>query len=324
MPDADDTAGALLALANLRQRGLHREDPGVGCTNFSFGRNEAPTESPTSPRPKLKFVHPTPSCATDSGEGHAPGFPGADETASVLAGVRWLVDLQNRDGGWPTFCRGWGKLPFDRSGADLTAHVLRAFLASRPVSEQSRDAVHCGSMPLPPVTRAITRGIQYLQTCQRSDGSWVPLWFGNQHVPNDENPTFGTARVLLAYRDLDLLNSSQARRGLAWLGGAQNPDGGWGGAAGTPSTVEETALAVEALANPTDDASALEAQRRGVGWLLQRIENGEWKKPSPIGLYFAKLWYFEKLYPQIFTVAALGRARRVLAPQWFPTSAHAH
>src|SRR5207253_7825297 len=38
----------------------------------------------------------------------------------------WLLRLQNRVGGWPTFCRGWGKLPFDRSGADLTAHVLRA------------------------------------------------------------------------------------------------------------------------------------------------------------------------------------------------------
>ncbi len=37
--------------------------------------------------------------------------------------------LQNRDGGWPTFCRGWGQLPFDRSGCDLTAHALRASAA---------------------------------------------------------------------------------------------------------------------------------------------------------------------------------------------------
>ncbi len=36
-------------------------------------------------------------------------------------------------------------------------------------------------------------------------------------------------------------------------------------------------------------------------------EAGTWKKPTPIGFYFAKLWYFEKLYPMIFTVAALGR-----------------
>ena len=33
--------------------------------------------------------------------------------------IEWLLNLQNRDGGWPTFCRGWGTLPFDRSGSDL-------------------------------------------------------------------------------------------------------------------------------------------------------------------------------------------------------------
>jgi hypothetical protein len=31
---------------------------------------------------------------------------------------------------------------------------------------------------------------------------------------------------------------------------------------------------------------------------------------SPIGFYFAKLWYFEKLYPLIFfTVSALSQVR---------------
>src|SRR5205814_5887185 len=34
-----------------------------------------------------------------------------DEAAA--AGVSWLLDLQNSDGGWPTFCRGWGTMPFD-------------------------------------------------------------------------------------------------------------------------------------------------------------------------------------------------------------------
>ena len=77
------------------------------------------------------------------------GVPDADDTPGTLlalrslepddetrraaaAGIRWLLDLQNRDGGMPTFCRGWGALPFDRSGADLTAHAVRAWLAWRP------------------------------------------------------------------------------------------------------------------------------------------------------------------------------------------------
>ena len=49
----------------------------------------------------------------------------------------------------------------------------------------------------------------------------------------------------------------------------------------------------------------------GLAWLVQQVESGGLHEPTPIGFYFAKLWYFEKLYPIIFTVAALGRARRM-------------
>jgi squalene-hopene/tetraprenyl-beta-curcumene cyclase len=45
------------------------------------------------------------------------------------------------------------------------------------------------------------------------------------------------------------------------------------------------------------------------------VERGRLNDATPIGFYFAKLWYFEKLYPIIFAVAALGRARRKLAPR---------
>jgi len=53
---------------------------------------------------------------------------------SIEAGSGWLLSLQNRDGGWPTFCRGWGTLPFDRSSQDITAHVLRALMAAEAVN----------------------------------------------------------------------------------------------------------------------------------------------------------------------------------------------
>jgi len=35
------------------------------------------------------------------------------------------------------------------------------------------------------------------------------------------------------------------------------------------------------------------------------------RRLSPSGFYFAKLWYYERLYPQIFTVAALSRMARI-------------
>ena len=104
------------------------------------------------------------------------------------------------------------------------------------------------------------------------------------------------------------MDSEPARRGVAWLLGVQNADGGWGGAANTPSSVEETALAIEILLDAGGQAEP--AVNKGLAWLVQQVEAGGLFEPTPIGFYFAKLWYFEKLYPIIFTVAALGRARR--------------
>ena len=223
------------------------------------------------------------------------------ETKALRAAVQWLLDLQNRDGGWPTFCRGWGTLPFDRSAPDITAHVLRALFAWSQLPESMRQEPRLASS----TKRALQTGFEYLSQAQQLDGSWLPLWFGNQHAEEDENPAYGTARVLAAYRDTGRLATDEAQLGVLWLLQAQNDDGAWGGAAGVPSNVEETALAVEVLISA---APQQQATLQGLSWLLDRVENGSYGDTSPIGFYFAKLWYFEKLYPRIFTTAALHRA----------------
>lgn len=214
---------------------------------------------------------------------------------AAAAGVGWLVGLQNRDGGWPTFCRGWGKLPFDRSGVDLTAHSLRALAAWRGVV---------------PVSESVFRsGLGFLERQQRSAGEWIPLWFGDQFRVEEENPVYGTSRVLLAYAEMGLGGTDAARRGIEWLVRNQNRDGGWGAfrAAGE-SSVEETAVVLEALTALDRLEPAPAAVERGLAWLVEAVESGRHREPTPIGLYFAKLWYYERLYPRIFTVAALGRA----------------
>jgi len=265
VPDADDTAGALLALRQTQ-----------------------------------------------------PSDPESLEAASL--GVPWLLGLQNRDGGVPTFCRGWGTLPFDRSSPDITAHALRAWLAWQPdlsTRLQSR------------LERGVARALEFLSRAQHGDGSWIPLWFGNQHDPDETNKTYGTSRVLLALaavRQVGRLahDAEMIRRATGWLGQHQNKDGGWGGGPGTPSSVEETALAVEALGaitagNQGNDQPAIqEALTRGTGWLLDRIESDRWTDPAPIGFYFARLWYYESLYPLIFTTAALRQLTRMEARQGWP------
>jgi squalene-hopene/tetraprenyl-beta-curcumene cyclase len=261
VPDADDTSGALLALASALRA----------------------VDAPTAERVRQ----------------------------AGRLGVDWLLNLQNRDGGWPTFARGWGKLPFDRSGADLTAHALRALRAWSGLLGEEFNARWAS---------ASQRGIDYLLRCQRADGSWAPLWFGNQHQPDEANPIYGTARVLAALRDLGRLDNAAAGRALDYLAAAQNNDGGWGGRPTlgeepARSSVEETALAAEALQSCGRAVAHEAAAEKGLAWLVDAIEQNAHQRAWPIGFYFARLWYHEKLYPLCFAVAALGQAVRRLGPR---------
>lgn len=243
---------------------------------------------------------------------HLPGgVPDADDTSGavialtrlqesggITAGVDWLLGLQNADGGWPTFCRGWGRLPFDQSAPDLTAHAIRALLCGDP--SRGRRAVQ----------RAILRGFRYLADTQQADGSWLPLWFGNQRHTGHTNPVVGTARVLLAWEAADR-RRPEALRGVKYLIESQNGDEGWGGGRGVGSSMEETALAVAALAGWCGSPEVGSKVVAGVRYLVRGIERGALERPSPIGLYFASLWYSERLYPVIWTLEALGRARGI-------------
>ncbi len=242
------------------------------------------------------------------------GVPDADDTAGALVALRhldpvgagtrraaeraleWLFALQNRDGGVPTFCRGWGRLPFDRSCPDITAHAVRAVDAWRQALRGSRARR---------ARRFLARALAYLARVQEPDGSWLPLWFGSQWSRDKANRVYGTAQVVLALVEPSLhrgrLNSELAR-GREWLVRAQNDDGGWGRGQHGGSTVEETGLALAALAGVADEG----ALARGVSWLNRRVAAGQ-PPAAPIGLYFSTLWYSERLYPVLFALLGLGR-----------------
>ncbi len=234
----------------------------------------------------------------------------------ALMGIQWLLDLQNSDGGIPTFCKGWGKLPFDRSSSDLTAHCLRAWSLWYPqMSQQTQKAID----------KAIRRAVFFLESNQFENGYWLPLWFGNQHAANDENPIYGTSKVLEGFLSLesphDQKVSFMLEKGLKWLLEQQNLDGGWGGIFNTASTNEETALCISVIAqmlkkqkfdNPRTTTKCEEALSRGLKWLLPRIENDAYQMVSPIGFYFAKLWYFEAMYPLVFVAGALNQVDQLL------------
>ena len=344
--------------------------------------------------------------------------------AAIERAVRWLELLQNRNGGWPTFCRGWGKLPFDRSSNDLTAHAMRALLAASAILDRKPDKT------------SLDRARRFLINHQQSDGSWLPLWFGNQDREDESNPIYGTAKVLAAA--VHFLDDSAVYRATNYLICQQNQDGGWGGGpsltqwleqsessasngerprvgkiSATLSSIEETALALDSLltvanarqvelttqtdavnrfketreslaadkenqqhprpiteenqqneagstkrsSSPspeskdpttqpiptkggtivkvsaetienkpasriTEESKGLEAQDavtdalcesiiQGTNFLIDGLESGRHRVAWPIGFYFAKLWYHEKLYPYVFSASALGKFLRL-------------
>ena len=272
VPDADDTSSALIALKSLLS-----DEP---------QRSQSSAEG--SEKQTLRI-----------------SASSAVET-NVIPAVRWLLDLQNRDGGIPTFCRGWGALPFDRSTPEITAHALLAWWTWKtelPPDLQNR------------IETATGRALAYLKKNQASDGSWLPLWFGNEHTLDEMNPVYGTAQVLnhlLGSEALSAQAAASLQNGLEYLQTAQKPDGSFGGDPTSPASLEETAVALHALSQDRS-ADALVRLQKAAAWLLNASQHGTHFPSAPIGLYFARLWYHERLYPVIWTLQAFRSARQRLS-----------
>lgn len=291
VPDADDTSGALIALKKLTA-----DDPSLRHSSF-------------------------------------------DIRHSAERGITWLLDLQNRDGGVPTFCRGWGALPFDRSTPEITAHAIWAVSLwmeeiNPELKARAREFIRSALTYLDhrPTTDHVGRASSH----------WIPLWFGNEHAADEENRVFGTAQVVkslvhsgLARRDHwerflteredpdAFLATRMVKEGAEFLLRQQLPSGAWGGDATTPPSIEETALACAALAAThgiiLDEARCDENRARvraavecGCAWLIEETRHGTHFPSAPIGLYFAKLWYNEQLYPVVWTLEALKEAQAIV------------
>jgi squalene-hopene/tetraprenyl-beta-curcumene cyclase len=216
------------------------------------------------------------------------GVPDADDTSAALIalhgvgegaseavcrGIEWLLDLQNSDGGIPTFCKGWGRLPFDRSCPDISAHAHKAF------------SLYENELP-PALKRRVIRAKKkierYLEDIQRPDGSFVPLWFGDQTNPAKEAPEYGSAVVLC---HLDGAGLPFLEKTRDYLRSVRGSDGMW-------KTVCVSARCAAAL-------------KLDGTFLNSFAEHPETLPAEPIGLYFAHLWYSEELYAPIFLAKAV-------------------
>jgi squalene-hopene/tetraprenyl-beta-curcumene cyclase len=261
-------------------------------------------------------------------------YPDTDDTAEVLTslskvrlpseeedrvrreaierGRKWLLGMQNDDGGWGAFDRGctnevWTYIPFadhnamiDPSCEDITGRALEALN-------------NLGDRPDHP---AVRRAVEFLKAKQEPDGTWYGRW-GCNHI-------YGTWLALrgLLHAEEDLCEARYQRAGH-WLRARQNPDGGWGelqrsyedpAARGIgPSTPSQTAWALMALFALGDASS--DSVRRGVEFLLRTQQyDGSWSDDYWSATGFPRVFYLRyHLYATYFPLWALSLYRQAAA-----------
>jgi squalene-hopene/tetraprenyl-beta-curcumene cyclase len=257
-------------------------------------------------------------------------YPDTDDTAMVLMalartghlagaaarpamerGLRWLLAMQNRDGGWAAFDREINRelltrVPFadhnamlDPSCPDITARVLEAL------------GHHGYGTDHPQVRRALA----FVERTQEPAGCWPGRW--------GVNYLYGTWQVLAGLGSIGYdMSRPVVRRAVAWLQAVQQAGGGWGescrsyddpafAGVGTP-TASQTAWALLGLIAAGEAGS--DAVAAGVDYLLAtQGDDGAWQEEQFTGTGFPKVFYLKyHMYSLYFPLMALARYARAV------------
>ncbi len=310
-PDNDDTVMVCKAL----WRAAH----GVGGSDVPLTGGSEPVSADRA------------NALTSQSRGQWHGGTADRARAAAQRGVRWVLAMQNDDGGWAAFDRTkdrpWMEMvPFadhnamqDPSCADITGRTLEAL-------------VTCG---VPREHEGVRRAVEYLKKQQRVQGCWWGRW-GCNFIYGTWQAVGG---LISAGEDP---RSAYLQRALAWLRSIQNEDGGFGESANSyldeaqwmgkgPSTASQTAWGACAMMFlvGADD----ERVRRAIDYLVRTqlvhdvpAENwggdarrdppghivpeprGSWREEWFTGTGFPKVFYLRyHLYRHYFPVMALGR-----------------
>jgi squalene-hopene/tetraprenyl-beta-curcumene cyclase len=236
---------------------------------------------------------------------------GAASVAARQRGLRWLLALQNQDGGWAAFDRDINReiltqVPFadhnamlDPSCPDITARVLEA------LGYLGHDTEH------PQVRRALG----FLERTQDRAGCWIGRW--------GVNYLYGTWQVLQGLQRIGYPREApMMRKAVEWLRETQQPGGGWGETCrsyddpslkgqGEP-TASQTAWALLGLLAASEENST--TVRSGIQYLLDtQRPDGDWHEDPFTGTGFPKVFYLKyHLYSVYFPLMALARYSRAI------------
>jgi len=225
---------------------------------------------------------------------------------AIERGLRWLLAMQNRDGGWGAFDRNNDReflchVPFadhnamiDPSTPDLTGRVLESL----------------GQLGRRLGDPAVDRAVAYMRRTQNADGSWFGRW-GVNYIYGTWQSITGLVAVGVPTDDPAIV------AGANWLLAHQQSCGGWGESPqsyefphlrgqGSP-TASQTAWAVLGLL--AAGMANHPAVARGVGFLaLMQNDDGTWEEQEFTGTGFPRVFYLRyHYYPIYFPLLALSQ-----------------
>jgi squalene-hopene/tetraprenyl-beta-curcumene cyclase len=249
-------------------------------------------------------------------------YPDVDDTAMVTMallrsgcpdgqspaerGARWILAMQNEDGGWAAFDRTINRpilesIPFadhnaiqDPSCPDITGRSLECL----------------GHFDLRPDHPVIQKALHFLEFEQELDGSWFGRW--------GVNYIYGTWQVICGLKTVGVdMSQPWIQKAGTWLRSIQKEDGSFGESPDTyeepslkgigPSTPSQTAwgvMALMAIYGPAD-SSVL----KGIRFLIDtQLESGSWDESWFTGTGFPRVFYLRyHLYRLYFPIMCLGR-----------------
>ncbi|MEH2462809.1 squalene--hopene cyclase [Nostoc sp.] len=235
--------------------------------------------------------------------------------AAIARALNWIASMQCKPGGWAAFDldndQDWlNSIPYgdlkamiDPNTADVTARVVEML----------------GACNLAIDSYNLERSLSYLLREQETEGCWFGRW--------GVNYIYGTSGVLSALALIDpQRHKLSIERGVAWLVGCQNLDGGWGETCRSyddpslkgkgNSTASQTAWALIGLlaAGEATGKLAFEAIERGIGYLVATQQpDGTWYEADFTGTGFPSHFYLKyHMYQQYFPLIALGRYQKVI------------
>ncbi len=240
-----------------------------------------------------------------------------EKSAAIRRGVRWVLGMQCRDGGWAAFDKDndkyiFTKVPFadhnamiDPSTADITARTLECL---------SHFGFTCED-------ECVQKALDYIQRDQCADGSWFGRWGCNY--------LYGTWQTLRGLHAIGAdMRLPYVRRAVAWLKNVQNADGGWGESVHSyddphykgigESTASQTAWALMGLISAGEAHSPEVA--RGIEYLLRtQTAEGTWEEHLFTGTGFPKVFYLRyHYYCHYWPLMALGMYARATACDFPP------